>query len=441
MLTDSIQPASATDPPAGEPTNSSFGKRSLRLFSSSILDQVILSATNFLVGFVLIRYASDHDYGLYVLVQSAMLLAVTAHNAYLTGPLSILTPRLPPDERWQTIGSVKLVQRRVLRWIALLLLPIPLIGYLSGFLTGLLALVIAAGVCATWAALRREYLRSVLLMYSRPHTLLRVDAVYAAMLLAGVAAALFVGSGIIVGATCALVVAALAGGAAAHRSLAGAQGWQEGGTVALWPRIRSLGMWSVVGASIYWVLGQSYSYLLASRLDLTAVVDVNATRLILMPAFVLTIGVASLLGPTAANWYVQIGIHGLMKRLMMFLLAVGLLELTYFFIVWIARDWLIVDVMHKHIHDRDRLLLLWAGVVVVSLFRDVLQCALTAMGQLKSLAWLVGVSAAVALLLMWFGVAWWGAPAVLIGQIAGELVNLAGIIYFVRKHMRLAQNA
>jgi hypothetical protein len=60
------------------------------------------------------------------------------------------------------------------------------------------------------------------------------------------------------------------------------------------------------------------------------------------------------------------------------------------------------------------------------------------MGRLKSLAWLVGVSAAVAVLLMWYGVSWWGAPAVLIGQIVGEAINLAGIIYLLRRNMRQA---
>jgi O-antigen/teichoic acid export membrane protein len=418
--------------------NLSFWHRAVRLFSSAIFDQVVLSATNFLVGFVLIRYASDHDYALYVLVQSTMLLALTIHNSYLTGPLAILTPRLAADERWQTIGSVKRFQRRALRLGALPLLALPLLGYVSGLLTGLLASVMGAGIFAVWAALRREYLRSVLLMYSRPHTLLGVDAVYAATLLAGVAVALLIGRDVIVGATCALVVAAWAGGAAAHRSLAIDPGWQEGHAVSIWPGIRRLGFWSVLGATIYWVLGQSYSYLLASTLGLTAVADVNATRLLLMPAFVLTIGVASLLGPTAATWYAQIGIHRLVRRLLMFLLAVGLLEFAYFVIVWIGRDWLVVDVLHKHIHDRDRLLILWAGVAVVGLFRDVLQCALTAMGRLKSLAWLVGVSAGVALLLMWYGVVWWGASAVLIGQIVGELINLAGIIFLLRRNMRRA---
>jgi O-antigen/teichoic acid export membrane protein len=417
-------------------TNMSFALGALPLFSSAIVDQVVLSGANFLVGFVLIRYASDRDYALYVLVQSALLLLVTMHAAYLTGPLAVLTPKLPAEERWQTIGSVKRTQRRLLRMVALPLLGLPLLGYLSGLLSGLLASVIATGIVATWAALRRDYLRSVLLMASRPHQLLGADAVYAAVLLAGVAAAVSAGKQVVIGATCALVIAGWAGAAAAHRSIAVYPGWTEARAVSIWPDIRRLGFWSLLGSSIYWFLGQSYSYLLATRLDLTAVADVNATRLLLMPAIVLTIGVASLLGPTAATWYAQIGLHRLVRRLIVILLAVGLLEAVYFVAVWFGRDWLFTDVLHKHIHDRDRLLLLWGCVAIVALLRDVLQCALIAMGHLKSLAWQVGVSAAVAVVLMWYGLAWWGAAAVLIGQIVGELINLTGIVLLLRKYMR-----
>ncbi|HME41158.1 MAG TPA: hypothetical protein VKG63_19540 [Steroidobacteraceae bacterium] len=416
-----------------------FARRSLRPFSFAIFDQVVLSASNFLVGFVLIRYASDHDYGLYVLVQSTLVLVVSMQNAYLTGPIAILTPKLPADERWQTIGSVKRVQRRLLRAAAVPLVILPLLGYLSGILDGLLASVMVAGIFAVWAALRREYLRSVLLMYFRPQTLLGADTVFAATLLAGVAAAISIGRDVVLGATCALIGAGWAGAAAAHRSLANDQGgWQEERTVTIWPQIRSLGFWAVVGSTIWWVLAQSYSYLLATRLDLTAVADVNATRLLLMPAIVLTIGIGSLLGPTAPTWYAQLGIHRLVRRLLMIMVVVGLLEMTYFAAVWFGRDWLVGGVLHKHIHDLDRLLVLWTGVAIIGLCRDVLQCALIAMGRLKSLAWQVGVSAAIAVVLMWYGVGWWGAPGVLIGMIVGELINLAGIILLLRRCMRVA---
>ena len=242
--------------------NLSFGCRALP-FGFAIVDQVVLSLTNFLVGFVLIRYASDHDYGLYVLVQSTLMLVILVHNSYLSGPVAILAPELPGDERWQTIGSVKRVQRRLLRAAAIPLIPLPLLGYMSGILNGLVATVAVIGILAGWAALRREYLRSVLLMYFRPHTLLAADVVYAVTLLACVTATVLIGKIVIIGATFGLVLAGWAGAAAAHRSLAIDPGWQEDRAVAIWPEIRRLGFWATLGSTIWWVLGQSYSYLLA----------------------------------------------------------------------------------------------------------------------------------------------------------------------------------
>src|SRR5208283_1481445 len=144
-------------------------------------------------------------------------------------------------------GSVKRVQRRLLRAAAVPLVLLPLLGYISGIMDGLLASVVVAGIFAVWAALRREYLRSVLLMYFRPHTLLGVDAVYAVTFLAGVAASIFIGKDVVVGAICALVAAGWAGAAAAHRSLGKDQAWQEEQTVAIWPQIHALGFWAVVG--------------------------------------------------------------------------------------------------------------------------------------------------------------------------------------------------
>jgi len=52
---------------------------------------------------------------------------------------------------------------------------------------------------------------------------------------------------------------------------------------------------------------------------------------------------------------------------------------------------------------------------------------LWALRRVRSMAWLIGLSAAVSLTLMWLGIPRWGAAAVLIGQVAGECVNLIGL--------------
>jgi O-antigen/teichoic acid export membrane protein len=362
-----------------------------------------------------------------------LLLLTTAQGAGLSGPLVLVAARKCAEERRAMVGAVRDSQRQGLQWLTLAVLALVLGGYLLRLLGLASALFLVCAWLSGWAALRREYVRNVLLLYSRPYSLLGADVAYVAVLFLGVVAASFSKSSAAFWATAALWVAGLVGAACADRMIASSPGWATGDARPAFREMRQLGFWSSVGALTYWIFSQSFNYLLASRLDLTAVADVNATRLLLMPTMVLTIGVQSLLTPTAALWYAEAGFTALMRRLLVFILGMGALDLAYLAVTWLSRDWIMGTVLHKQIAARDELLVLWGLVAMIGLVRDVLQCALFALGRQKSLAGQIAVSAAVALLVMWFGMYWWGAPAVLIGQIAGELINLLGIGLLLRR--------
>ena len=176
--------------------------------------------------------------------------------------------------------------------------------------------------------------------------------------------------------------------------------------------------------------------LLAGRVDLKAVADVNVTRLLLMPPMVLTIGVQALLMPITPGWFAEGGLRRLLGRLRKIILVMVAVDLVYLAVMWVSRDWLTGTVLHKEIGSRDLLLSLWALVALIGVVRDVMQCALFALGRMKSMAAQGILSASVAVVLTWFSIDWWGAPAVLIGQIVAELVNLAGIGRLLRRALR-----
>jgi O-antigen/teichoic acid export membrane protein len=401
--------------------------RFLHFFGTGVLDQILLSGANFIAGFLMIRFTSDVSYGQFVLAQSALLLVVSAQSAWLSGPVTIVAPAKSPELRAQMIGSLGDNQTRFLRRVATGLLAISLIACALSLWSVGIELVVAGSILAAWAALQREYRRSVLLVYSRPHAMLGADAIYVGVLLLGIALAMLVrplAGPVAIGA---LAAAGLAGALATHRMLAKDPGWVGGDPAPFWAEIRTLGIWSLIGAVIYWLFAQSYNYVLASRLDLTAVTNVNAARLVLTPVFVFVYGINNLLMPVASNWLASFGLPRMLKRLALLTLLITALDTVYFAIAWYLRDWLIVDLMHKHIGDQDRLLILWACVALVFLPREVLQAALFALQRARSMAWMVGLSAAVSLSLMWVGIPLWGAAAVLIGQVAGECVNLVGL--------------
>lgn len=410
--------------------------RFLHFFGTGVLDQIMLSGANFIAGFAMIRYSSDVSYGQFVLAQSLVVLLVSAQSAWLSGPVTIVAPGKSAAVRAQMTGYLGASQTRFLRRVALGLLIIPLAAYLIKIWTATLSLAVAGTILAAWAALQNEYRRRMLLVYSRPQSMLSADAIYVIVFLLGIAIALLNRPVAGLLAIAALGAAGLAGALIAHRMLAVDPGWVSGDSGPFWREIRSLGKWSLIGAVIYWLFGQSWNYVLAARLDLTAVANVNAVRLVVMPVLVFKYGIQNLLIPVAADWLANFGLSRMLRRLTVLTILISAMDLIYFTVIWNIRNWLIVDVMHKHIADQDRLLVLWVCVTLVFLPREILQAALSALKSLRSMAWLIGLSAVVSLSLMWLSIPLWGASAVLIGQLAGEGVNLIGLSLLLWRQIR-----
>jgi O-antigen/teichoic acid export membrane protein len=326
------------------------------------------------------------------------------------------------------VGALEFSQRRFLRRASAAALSVPLLGYVSHYWTGLEALVVVFGIGACWTALQREYLRGVLLIYARPHAMLLADLVNVAVLLTGALIAVYGPKPAVLWAVAALIASALAGETAARRSLAKDPGLAKGDPSPFWKEMRPLAVWATVGAMTYWIYNQSYNYVLASRIDLTAVADVNAARLLLMPTIVLTVGVKTLLVPTAATWLAESSVGRLIRRLLLFATGIALIDVVYCIFLWFSRDLLSRDLMHKTIGNRDLLLLLWATLSLIALYRDLLQTGLFALRKFRSLAGVTAISALASLTIMWLGIKSWGPAAALIGQVAGESINLGGVI-------------
>jgi O-antigen/teichoic acid export membrane protein len=402
--------------------------RLLKQFSTTVVDQVVLSGANFLVGLLLIRQTSDADYGMFVLVQSAITLLISAQMAWLSSPLAVLAPAKPAALRRLMIGAIELSQRKFLRQASAVAMVVPVVGFLLHFWTGLESLVVAFGIVACWTALQREYLRGVLLIYGRPESMLRADVLNVAVLLVGAFVAAYGDMGpAVLWAVGALAMSAIAGSTALKRSVNRDPGFATGDAREFWAEMRPLAVWATVGALTYWMYNQSYNYVLASRIDLKAVADVNAARLLLMPTIVLTVGVKTLLVPTAAAWLAESNVGRLIRRLLLFATGIALIDVVYCGGLWMFRDVLSQDLMHKTIGNRDLLLLLWATLSLIALYRDLLQTGVFALKKFRSLAGITAVSAVVSLSIMWLGIETWGAAAALIGQVAGESINLVGV--------------
>ena len=390
----------------------------MRIFGSSVADQAMLSAANLLIGLILIRYATDTQYGYYVLAFNAMMLATTLQGTFINTPLVAMLPTMDDRTRGQWLGSLLHDQRRWAAGAGLVSVLVAAVALVAGALPAAAGPVVFAAIALILAALYREYYRGILIMLGRPHPVLAADAVYVVGLIAGGALAATAHAAATV-ALLAAAVSAIVGGTLLRRVL--------GETVdhrAAPGRLRDIartGAWAAAGGVIYWLFNQGYSFLTVATLDVTAVAAVAAARLLLMPVNLLVTGVQKQLMPMAASWLHAQGARIALKRLAIFSVALGAGAALYVAIAWVLRDWIFIDLMKKDFAQRDVLLALWSAIFIVMALREPLMLVSVMRQRFRILAATAGACSVFALATSFLCMRAYGAPGAPLGILAGEI--------------------
>lgn len=408
----------------------------VRMLSSAVADQAMLSAASFAVGLILIRHTSDLEYGYYILVSNAFLLLTSLQNAFIGPAMVTRVTRLDRSQHGDLIGGLYREQRNLLLSTGGLCLITVLALWSAGLLDEISGPVLVAALVGAIGMLYREYFRIVLLAYRRPRDVLIGDAPYVVLLLAAawLAAHSPMPAATVVAGT---AVAALCGGAIAGRALRRHQAWNPQGARGILREIAPIGMWSVSGAAIHWTFSQGYSFLVAGTLDVAAVAAIAATRLLMMPVNLLSTGIRSLMLPLTASWLHHHGIDTAVRRLAGFAAGLAVAALSYFAIMWLMRDWVFGTVMKKQFEGRDQLLMMWSAIFLLMVIRDQLIMLLIARERFRSLTSLTFVSAVLSIGMSWWGMVHHGQIGALIGMLVGEAINLAGVALLVLRERRV----
>ncbi|WP_281784615.1 lipopolysaccharide biosynthesis protein [Sinimarinibacterium flocculans] len=398
-----------------------------RLFGSALAGQAILSAASFAVGLLLIRRTSDLQYGYYVLVLGAIILAVSLQNAFIAPAMIARMTPMGRVERGALTGGLYREQRRVALIFAGLGLAITLLFWLRALFDAATALLLMAGIAATAMALHREYFRMVLLAYRRAHEVFRGDVLYAALLVLGIMLAT---RSAMPAAAAALTLAfsALAASLLLSRGLRRKEAWDARGAPGILRQIAPIGAWSTAGAAIHWSFSQGYTVLAATTLDIGALAAIAATRMLAMPVTLLSTGIGSLMLPMTARWLHDRGVAPALRRLLWIALGISIVSAGYFGVLWLARNWVFEALLKKQFEQRDLLLVLWSAAFVLTAVHQQLLWLLIARARFRALTLLALVSAALALSCSYLGMLRLGGAGAPLGILVGEIVNTAGIV-------------
>lgn len=399
----------------------------VRKLSSAVIVQALLSIGNLTVGLILIRFSSDAQYGYYVLVLNALMLVTSAQSQFM-GPATIqrLT-RLDRAGRADVIGSLYGDQKRLIPILGLGAALVIGTLWISGQLSGHTALLALAATAAALASLNREFFRMVLFAYRQPTDVLRVDFLYVIALVAGAAfATLFSMAATI--SVVVLFLAAFGGSTLLARALWRHEPWNEHAPRGILREFIPIGAWTTAGGMIHWSFSQGYNYLIVGTLDVTAVAAVAATRLLMMPVNMLSTGIGSLMLPTASAWLQHLRPVVVFRRLLLLSLGIAGIALCYLGVVWVLRDFIFENVLHKHFPQRDLLVVLWAIIFILMVFRDQLLFLPLGRARYKSLAFLTLGCAIASLTVSYFAMLHIGVIGALIGVLTGETINVTGLI-------------
>jgi len=410
------------------------------MLSGAVAVQIILSASNFVVGLLLVRQTSDVQYGYYVLITTAILFGTTLQGSFIQPPTIIRLTHADARGRSDLIGGLYRDQRRLIPLVGVLAIILGVGLQLTGKLTLELAAIGLCGALAFVSALRREFFRMVLFAYRRPNDVLQSDFVYCILLVAGAYLATLAALPAAVAALT-LAVSGFVGGTLLARRLWRHEPWNTHAPTGMLRQIAPQGAWSGFGGTAHWLFSQGYGYFVAGAINVTAVAALAATRLFVMPVALLSIGIGTLMLPTASKWTRDHPPAKVLGRLALFATGLAGAAACYLGLMWLARDWIFAHILKKHFANSDALLLVWGANALVTVFRDQLLYFLAARGLFRATSILTACCAVLSLSVGWVAMQHLGAVGASLGLLTAEIVNTAGIIVLSLREIRRAGTA
>lgn len=277
----------------------------------ALVDQGLVSVTNFCTGVLLARLCTKEEYGYYVLAFSLIIFWEGIRNSLVSSPLSVYLPRKTDAERSSYIGSATTIHVLVL-----------LVGWLiygasagivraSGDVT--LTRVILATIFAFSGYCSREHVRRIFYAQLKVRRTLWVDGVYCLVQLGSLA--MLWNSGRLSTVNALLVLGAAQSAAAALGLLL------VGGNIsfkdlklasALFSHWK-LGKWLVATALTFYIAYQIYPWFLKYTWGMEAVATLGVCQTLLFLANPFILGVNNILLPKMAHALSAEGVVGLKR--------------------------------------------------------------------------------------------------------------------------------
>jgi len=385
-----------------------------------LLDQTLISVTNFATMLVLARALGSSEYGAFVLAYTALLFLNGVQTALVTQPHNVLGQNRERDDYIRYTSSTALGQIGLSAILSIVALVSALASATFAAHAAAILLALAAAIAA-WQL--QEFVRRVLYTEGRLATAFAVDLVsYAGQVGALVAVVSFAEidapRALYVASATSAVGAALGAWKIRHslRRCADGAALRENWT---------FGKWLAAAIAASWLAGQLYIYLTAAMRGATAAGALKAAQIVLGPLNTFLLFLFTILPIRYARTRSRAGDAGLHQALILTYAATAPFVLIYCVAVAIFSG-PILRLLYGTSYSR------YGSVVVLfSIYYFVLHPVYLFTSALNAKRWTRPLftgnlyAAALAVLVGWLLILEWGVNGAVVGMVAGTVLLLA----------------
>jgi O-antigen/teichoic acid export membrane protein len=398
---------------------------------TTVFAQGMLSITNFSIGILLAKFASKEEYGIFVLFFSFVGFLSGFHNAFFTSPLMVLAGQKKESERTPYVVSIS-IARNYFFVPVLIIFSASLVLYNLYFLHDasyiLLSIFISLVIMMFTA---KEYERTVHFTLLNTNVIFMMDLAMMVTVFSGILIPIILGkinafNGLLIlcaGYTASYTYAKIKNPYKDRRKLIIKEALKEN---------IKYGKWLMLGIFSSIFQNRAYIYITTAFLGLSALADVSASRLFMMPMMLLSGSVIKIM-IAKGSILVSEHEHQKFKKFILYFMAIlSLACMLYIGIILLLSDTLIGFLGAKYMNTKG-LIAIWGVYVLIMTLKSMLTTGIIVYKRFRAQAIFDLIGAITVIVSCVILVNYIGSSGAIVSLIAGELIILLFYVYLFLK--------
>lgn len=402
----------------------------------SLIDQALLSISNFLIGLIFIRHASKTEYYAYSQLMGYIALTLAVQAALVNTTALTLLPQKKGQARRDMANAYFSLQAVLSTATALLggaviwLVPASVaMDSVSWVLAGAMGCM----VVGVWV---REFLRNVQFINLRPDLCLWQDVMYAVVLVVGLGALLtFHG----ISASSMLYLLALAGLLTALPWLTSAElslTWRQGTWGGLFKEIWPFAKWSLPAGLVAWAAGNGYLLIGAQVMGPETTAEVVAAKLFAAPLGMVFVSWANIFRPRVSRSLADSDVQGVHRLTWLSIAGVLGIVLAYTAVLVLAYPHLEEHVLGEKYRGLSTDIAWWGVFFLASGLSGVCNGVLLAGGRFRHSFYAAAISCLISLPVMYVLGSLYGKTGLMASMVLGEATYAFVLFLGMRRLLR-----